>query len=85
MRYVILACVVGLAITCDLAVLTASSDITLETFDPLHPATLLPVIENGLDALRAQAGEAVNDFVEWFAAPYRKRLRHETSSPALEP
>ena len=85
MRYVLLACVVGLALTCDLAVLTASSDITLETFDPLHPATLLPVLGNGLDALGGQVGEAVNEFVEWFAAPYRERLRHETSSPALEP
>jgi hypothetical protein len=85
MRYVLLVCVVGLAITCDLAVLTASSDITLETFDPLHPATLLPVVVNGLDALRGQVGEAANDLVEWFTAPYRERLRHETSSPALEP
>jgi len=85
MRYVLLACVVGLAITCDLAVLTASSDITLETFDPLHPATLLPIMADGLGALRAQAGEAVNDFVEWFTAPYRERLQHETSNPAVEP
>jgi hypothetical protein len=82
---VLLACIVGLALTCDLAVLTASSDIALETFDPLHPATLLPVIVNGLDALRGQVGEAVNEFVEWFTAPYRVRLRQETSGPALEP
>ena len=85
MRYVLLVCLLGLALAFDLGVFIASSDDAVGTFDPLQPATLLPVIEYGLDALGAQAGEAVNDFVEWFAAPYRERLRHETSSPAMEP
>jgi hypothetical protein len=83
MRYVLLACVVVFAITCDLAVLIAVSDDAFETFDPLHPATLLPIVANGLHALRVQAGEAVNDLVKWFTAPYRERLQRPIPPDSL--
>ncbi len=77
MRYVILACVLGLAIVLDLAVLVATSDDMLESFDPFHPATLLPIVANRVHTVSTTAGEIVRDLVDWFTAPYRERL-HRT-------
>ena len=85
MRYVILACVLGLVIACDLALFIASSDDALGTFDPLHPATLLPIMADRLHALRVQVGEWVNVLVEDLAALYREHIGHEGPTPAPEP
>jgi hypothetical protein len=75
MRYVILAFVLGLAIVLDLAVLVATSDDMLESFDPLHPASLVPIVADRVHNLSAAAGELVRDLVDWFTAPYRERLQ----------
>lgn len=85
MRYLILICVLGLAIVCDLGVYVATSADAFESFDPLHPATLLPIVLGRLQALRARVGDLVNDLVEEFAAPYRERIRHEYPTPAPVP
>ena len=68
MRYRILIGVLGLALALDLALLVATGDDALESFDPLRPATLLPIVEHGLHELAAAAGDFVRDLVAWFAA-----------------
>ena len=85
MRYLLLVGVLILAIACDLTVFIASSDDALETFDPLRPATLLPIMADRLHTLRTQVAAFVNDLVEEFAAPYRERIHHESATPSPEP
>ncbi len=75
MRYLLLLCVLGLALTLDLSVLVATSGTMLESFDPRHPATLLPIVADRLHTVSTATGELVRDLVEWFAAPYRERLQ----------
>jgi hypothetical protein len=76
MRYGILVCVVGLALALDLAVLISTSDDLLESFDPRHPSTLVPIVANRLHDLATAMGEVARDLVEWFVGPYRERLHH---------
>jgi hypothetical protein len=86
MRYVILVCLLSLCIAFDLAVFIAASDHPLETFDPLHPATLLPLVTSRLDALRAQVRELdVNALFDVLAAPYRKQRQDESPTPSPGP
>ncbi len=80
MRYFILACLLGLAIGLDLAVFFAASNDNLESFDPLHPATLLPIVAGRLHALESHVRElGVYDLLDALAAPYR----HESPTPSL--
>jgi hypothetical protein len=84
MRSVLLACLLGLSIACDLAMFIASSDDAPESFNPLHPTTLVPIMENRLHTLRCQVAELdMRHFLDVLAAPYRERLEHEgpTSAP----
>ena len=85
MRYVLLSCLLALAIACDLAMFIASSDDAPESFNPLHPTTLVPIKEDRLHTLRSQVAEFdVRHFLDVLAAPYRARLRHEGPTPAPE-
>jgi hypothetical protein len=77
MRYALLVLLICLGIAFDLGVYVATSDDTLGSFDPLRPATLLPIVANRLDALKSKCVLAVQAFLDEFAAPYRERLRHE--------
>jgi hypothetical protein len=84
MKYVILACLLGLAIALDLAAFVGTSDDVFEPFDPLHPATLLPIVAGRLDALKSQVRELdVQAVLDELAAPYRERLRHEGPPESL--
>lgn len=75
MRYVILVCLVALALALDLAVLISTSDDLLESFDPRHPATLVPIVAKRMHDLATATGNLMRDLVEWFAGPYRERLQ----------
>ena len=78
MRYIILVCLLGLALAFDLVVFVASSDDSFESFDPLRPATFLPTVAGRLHALKSQVRELdVRHFLDVLAAPYREPNRHE--------
>jgi hypothetical protein len=86
MRYVILVCLLGLAIAFDLAVFIATTDDAFESFDPYHPATLLPIVASRLHALRSQVRELdVHALLDALAAPYRETIRHERPTPSQPP
>jgi hypothetical protein len=78
MRYALLVLLICLGIAFDLGVYVATSDDSFGSFDPLRPATLLPIVASRLDALKFQLRELdVQAFLDEFAAPYRERLGHE--------
>ncbi len=84
MRYVRLTCLIVLAIFCGVCVLVASSDDSLETFDPYHPATLLPIVAKRLNTLRSQARELrLRELFDAAIAAFQDRVRHE--GPAQSP
>ena len=86
MRYVILVGLLSLALAFDLAVFVASSDDALESFDPLQPATLLPIVAGRLHALKSQLRELdVRHFLDVLAAPYREPNRHENPNQSPSP
>ena len=86
MRYVILVCLLGLAIALDLAVFVAASDDAFESFDPFHPATLLPIVAGRFHALESQVRELdVRDLLDVLAAPYREPIRHESPTQSGSP
>jgi hypothetical protein len=84
MKCFIFVCLLCLAIALDLAAFVGTSDDVFEPFDPLHPATLLPIVAGRLDAVKSQAGELdVQAFLDELAAPYREQLRHESPTPSV--
>jgi hypothetical protein len=83
MRYLILVCVLGLAIAVEVAVLIAASDDSFASFDLHHPATLLPILAGRLHAFRPAARKFVRALVDEFTAPYRERLGHESPTQSL--
>jgi hypothetical protein len=83
MRYGLLVLVICLGIVFDLGLYIASSDDAFSTFDPRHPATILPIITNRYRDLRVQIGELVRGFVDGFAAPVRERAHRDV--PAEPP
>jgi hypothetical protein len=83
MRYVILVCLLGLAIALDLAVVVAASDDSLEPLDPSHPATLFPIVAARLHALGAQLPPLdVHALFDVLAAPYRERMQRTPPTEA---
>lgn len=78
MRYILLACLLGLALAFDLGVLIVTSDDSFGTFDPHHPATILPIIAGRLQDLESRARAAVSEFVEAAIAPYRAQILHQS-------
>jgi len=83
MKNVLLVCVLGLAVTVEVAVFIAASDDSFASFDPHHPATLLPILAGRLHAFRSVASKFVRALVDQFTAPYRERLRHESPAESL--
>ena len=84
MRYLRLVCAIALAIFFGLGVLITTSDDSLESFDPYHPATLLPIVAKRLNSLRSQARELrLSEFLDAATAPFREGIRH--ASPTQSP
>ena len=82
MRYVILVCLLGLAIGLDLAAFVAASNDAFEPFDPFHPATLLPIVAGRLREIRSQVRAIdVREFFDVLVGPYREPIRHESRTP----
>ncbi len=70
MRYGILVCLLGLVIAFDLFVLVATTNDAFDSFNPLHPATLLPIAVREMRAVTTATGEFVRDLLAWFATPH---------------
>ena len=85
MRYGLLVLVICLGIIFDLGLYIASSNENFSTFDPLHPATILPIITNRYRALRAQVYEAVERLVTGFAAPVHERAQRDLQEEGVPP
>ncbi len=84
MRYLRLTGIIVLAIFCGLCVLVASSDDSLESFDPYLPATLLPIVAKRLNTLRSQARELrLGELLDAAIAAFQDRVRH--GGPAESP
>jgi hypothetical protein len=79
MRYIRLAYVIALVIFSGLSLLIATSDDSLESFDPYHPATLLPIVAKRLHTL----GSQVTQLLDSAAAAFRERIRHESATEFL--
>jgi hypothetical protein len=77
MRYVLLACLLALALAFDLGVLIATSDDSFGSFDPYHPATLLPIVASHLHDLQSHVRRHVTELVDAVVAPYRAQIRRE--------
>jgi hypothetical protein len=80
MRYCVLFGVIALAVAFELVVLVGASDESLASFDPHHPATLLPIVASGLRNIQS----CVREWIDVATAGFRDRIRHEgpTQAPA---
>lgn len=76
MRYVLLACVLVLAIVFDLGVFVGTSDDAFRAFDPHRPATLVPVVTGRIHELQSRLRLHVSDLVDAVTATYRTWIRH---------
>lgn len=83
MRYGLLVFLICLGLLCDLGVYIATSDDSFDSFDPLRPATILPIIADRFRNLRDQVGEVLRDLVEGFSAPYRERMHRDLPTEPL--
>lgn len=83
MRYGLLVLVICLAIAGDLGVYIALDDASFESFDPLRPATLLPIVANRFCEHHPQACEVLRDLVDTLVAPHRERPRLESPAALL--
>ena len=83
MRYGLLVVVICLAIAGELGVYLAMEDASLEAFDPLRPATLLPIVADRFCAHRPPVCEVLRDLADTLAAPYRGRPRPESPTDLL--
>jgi hypothetical protein len=83
MRYGLLVVVICFAIAGDLGVYIAMDDASFESFDPLRPATLLPIVAKHFCEHRPQVCEVLRDLADTLAAPYRGRPRRESPTDLL--
>jgi len=84
MRYLLLVCLMGLALAFDLGVFIASSDDAFDSFDPFHPATVLPIIAGRLHEIQSQVRELdVQHLFAVLAAPYRERIQRNLPTETL--
>jgi hypothetical protein len=83
MRYGLLVVLICLAIAGDLGVYIAMDDASFESFDPLRPATLLPIVANRFCEHRPLVCEVLRDLADTLAAPYRERPRPESPTDLL--
>lgn len=83
MRYVLLFFLLGLAIAVDLGVFIARSDEALVSFNPLRPATLIPIVANRLHTLHAQVRELdARALFDALTGRYRELGRREGMTPS---
>ncbi len=83
MRYGLLVLLICLGIAFDLGVYLAASDDLFESFDPLHPATLLPIVANRFRELQPQVREVLRNLLDELAAPYREQLKRRIPTDPL--
>jgi len=83
MRYGLLILLICLGIVFDLSVYIATSDNSFESFDPLHPATLLPIVARRFRELHSQVREVLRDLVDESTAPYREQLTRSIPTDPL--
>jgi hypothetical protein len=76
MRYILLACLLVLALAFELGVLIATSDDSFGSFDPYHPATLFPIVASQIQDLQTRVRVRVSELVDAVIAPYRMQIRH---------
>jgi hypothetical protein len=78
MRYILLACLLALALALELGALVATSDDSFGSFDPYHPATLFPIVASHVEDLQSRVRLRVGELVDTVIAPYRMQIRHES-------
>jgi hypothetical protein len=84
MRFLLLVCLLGLALAFDLSLFIASSDDAFDPFDPLHPATLLSIVAGRLHEIQSQVREFdAQHLFDVLAAPYRARLQRPLPTEPL--
>lgn len=79
MRYILVACLLALAVAFDLGVLITTSDDSLGSFDPYYPSSLFPILAGHVQDLQSRMRLCVNDLVDAVIAPYRTQFRHRTA------
>ena len=79
MRYILLACLLGLALAFEFGLLVATSDDAFDSFDPYHPATLFPIVASHVQDLQSRVRLHVSGLVDAVIAPYRMQIRHESA------
>jgi hypothetical protein len=84
MRYVVLVCVLILAIAFDLGVLITTTDDPFRALDAGRPATLVPTASSRIHELQSRLRLHVSDLVDAVTATYRAWIRHEIP-PGSEP
>jgi hypothetical protein len=86
MWYVLLTrAVLALAVGLCLLIATAD-DAEIASFDPRHPATLLPLLTSRLHAVEAYVRDfRVSDLIDAAAAGFPERIRHENPTPPPAP
>jgi len=82
MRYILLACLLALAVAFDLGVLIATSDDSFGSFDPYHPSSLFPIVAGHVQELQSRVRVCVTDLLDTVIAPYRTQLRHGSADPS---
>jgi hypothetical protein len=83
MRYVILGCLIALALGLITFGLAATPSDPLASFDPHRPAALLLNIDGQLRAFRAAASELVRDLINEVTAMYDEQIHHEKPGQSL--
>jgi hypothetical protein len=83
MRYGLLVVLICLAIAGDLGVYIAMHNDSFESFDPLRPATLIPIVANRFCKHHPQACDVLRDLADTLVAPYRERPRPESPTDLL--
>ena len=76
----VLALAVGLCL-----LIATADDSEVASFDPYHPATLLPLVASRLHAVHAYVRDVrASDWIAAATAGFRERIRHENlpGSPA---
>ncbi len=77
MRYVVLACVLILAIAFDLGTLLTPLHDPVGGLDGDRPATVVPIISARIHDLRSRVHLHVTDLVDALTATYRAWMQHQ--------
>ena len=84
MRYMFVACVLGLGLSLIAFGLAGSPGDRLAAFDLQRPATFLLNMDSRLQRFRSAAGELVRGLLDTSTAAFRERIQHgnPTQSPS---